>query len=430
MVLVKVWVRLGLKLSDWKEYRIGELIETIFSGGTPNTKNSDYWNGSLPWLSSGETRNRYINVTEKTITDSGAQNSSTRQALKGDVVMASAGQGYTRGQVSFLNIDTFINQSVIAIRANEKVLDKKFLFYNLSSRYEELRAISDSNSIRGSITTKMVKSMNIRIPDLNTQKAIANTLSSIDDKIETSKQINHHLEQMAQAIFKSWFVDFEPFGGVKPFDWKEGVFSEIVSSTLSGDWGKENPVGNYQKMVYCMRGADLPEITFGNKGKMPVRYILPKNFTNKQLTANNIVIEISGGSPTQSTGRCALITQSLLDRYECDMVCTNFCRAIKPKEGYSEFIYYYWRYLYEHNVMFLYENGTTGIKNLDISSFLENEKIIIPTLNSVHKFSNIVQKLRNTIATNGLEIEKLTNLRDTLLPKLLSGEISVNQATK
>jgi type I restriction-modification system specificity subunit len=235
---------------------------------------------------------------------------------------------------------------------------------------------------------------------------------------------------MAQAIFKSWFIDFEPFGGVKPFDWQEGVFSEIVSSTLSGDWGKENPMGNYQKMVYCMRGADLPEITFGNKGKMPVRYILPKNFTNKQLTANNIVIEISGGSPTQSTGRCALITQSLLDRYECDMVCTNFCRAIKPKEGYSEFIYYYWRYLYEHNVMFLYENGTTGIKNLDISSFLENEKIIIPTLNSVHKFSNIVQKLRNTIATNGLEIEKLTNLRDTLLPKLLSGEISVNQATK
>ena len=170
-----------MSLSDWKEYKIADLVEIIFSGGTPNTKVNEYWNGSLPWLSSGETKNRYINSTEKTITESGAQNSSTRLALSGDVVMASAGQGYTRGQVSFLNIDTFINQSVIAIRANEKVL------------YEELRAISDSNSIRGSITTKMVKSMNIRIPDLNTQRAIANVLSSIDDKIETSKQINHHL---------------------------------------------------------------------------------------------------------------------------------------------------------------------------------------------------------------------------------------------
>ncbi|KXT82388.1 Type I restriction-modification system, specificity subunit S [Streptococcus sp. DD11] len=235
---------------------------------------------------------------------------------------------------------------------------------------------------------------------------------------------------MAQAIFKSWFVDFEPFDGEKPSDWREGVFSEIVASTLGGDWGKEHPVGNYQQVVYCIRGADLPEITLGNKGKMPVRYILPKNFTDRQLTDNNIVIEISGGSPTQSTGRCALITQSLLDRYEYDMVCTNFCRAIKPKEGYSEFIYYYWRYLYDHKVMFLYENGTTGIKNFDISSFLETEKIIIPTLNLVYKFSNIVKELRNTIATNGLEIEKLIVLRNTLLPKLLSGEISVSQATK
>ena len=334
--------------------------------------------------------------------------------------------------IDFNANDYVASTKLMVIRANKKVCPQ-YLYQILKSDevINQLQALAESRSgTFPQITFSELAQIDVRIPKLDEQKEIANFLKLFDDKIENNKKINHHLEQMAQAIFKSWFIDFEPFGGVKPFDWQEGVFSEIVSSTLSGDWGKENPMGNYQKMVYCMRGADLPEITFGNKGKMPVRYILPKNFTNKQLTANNIVIEISGGSPTQSTGRCALITQSLLDRYECDMVCTNFCRAIKPKEGYSEFIYYYWQYLYEHNVMFLYENGTTGIKNLDISSFLENEKIIIPTLNSVHKFSNIVQKLRNTIATNGLEIEKLTNLRDTLLPKLLSGEISVNQVTK
>ncbi|MGT2907805.1 restriction endonuclease subunit S [Streptococcus dentiloxodontae] len=231
------------------------------------------------------------------------------------------------------------------------------------------------------------------------------------------------------AIFKSWFVDFEQFEGIQPSDWREGTFSEIITSTLGGDWGKEKPIGNYQQIVYCMRGADIPEVSLGNKGKMPIRYILPKNFTNKQLVSDDIVIEISGGSPTQSTGRCALMTQSLMDRYEYNMVCTNFCRAIKPKEGYSGFIYY-WQYLYSRNVMFLYENGTTGIKNFDISSFLETEKIIIPSLNAIYEFSNIVKELRNTIAVNGLEIEKLTNLRATLLPKLLSGEISVNQTAK
>ena len=355
----------------------------------------------------------------------------------GDTLMARITPSLENGKTSKVNLLDkdevgFGSTEFIVVRAKENISDENFVYYLMIAPNIREVAIKSmvGTSGRQRVQLDVVKNHEILCPPLKEQIRIGKILKSLDDKIENNKKINHHLEQMAQAIFKSWFIDFEPFGGVKPFDWQEGVFSEIVSSTLSGDWGKENPMRNYQKMVYCMRGADLPEITFGNKGKMPVRYILPKNFTNKQLTANNIVIEISGGSPTQSTGRCALITQSLLDRYECDMVCTNFCRAIKPKEGYSEFIYYYWRYLYEHNVMFLYENGTTGIKNLDISSFLENEKIIIPTLNSVHKFSNIVQKLRNTIATNGLEIEKLTNLRDTLLPKLLSGEISVNQATK
>ena len=355
----------------------------------------------------------------------------------GDTLMARITPSLENGKTSKVNLLDedevgFGSTEFIVVRAKENISDENFVYYLMiapSIREVAIKSMVGTSG-RQRVQLDVVKNHEILCPPLKEQIRIGKILKALDDKIENNKKINHHLEKMAQAIFKSWFIDFEPFGGVKPFDWQEGVFSEIVSSTLSGDWGKENPMGNYQKMVYCMRGADLPEITFGNKGKMPVRYILPKNFTNKQLTANNIVIEISGGSPTQSTGRCALITQSLLERYECDMVCTNFCRAIKPKEGYSEFIYYYWRYLYEHNVMFLYENGTTGIKNLDISSFLENEKIIIPTLNSVHKFSNIVQKLRNTIATNGLEIEKLTNLRDTLLPKLLSGEISVNQVTK
>ena len=85
---------------------------------------------------------------------------------------------------------------------------------------------------------------------------------------------------------------------------------------------------------------------------MPTRYIIPKNLANKKLEAGDIVIEISGGSPTQSTGRCTAITQSLLDRYDSSMVCTNFCKAIKPKNGYSLFVYYYWQYLYEKGVFF------------------------------------------------------------------------------
>lgn len=158
---------------------------------------------------------------------------------------------------------------------------------------------------------------------------------------------------------------------------------------------------------------------------MPTRYILPKNFVTKQLTAGDIVVEISGGSPTQSTGRCTAITQSLLDRYDSGMVCTNFCKAIKPKEGYSLFIYYYWQYLYSRGVFFSYENGTTGIKNLDFSGFIETETILIPPADQVIAFDSYCKSIFNQVFANGKQNEHLAVLRDTLLPKLMSGELDV-----
>lgn len=222
-------------------------------------------------------------------------------------------------------------------------------------------------------------------------------------------------------LFKEWFIDNH-----ERYNWSTGTFSELIQSTLNGDWGKERLIGNNTEKVYCIRGADIPEVKIGNKGKMPRRYILPKNLSIKQLTAGDIVIEISGGSPAQSTGRCTAITQSLLDRYDSSMVCTNFCKAIKPKKGYSLFIYFYWQYLYERGVFFSYENGTTGIKNLDFLGFIENETIIIPPSYKVEVFNNYCKSNFDQIFANGKQNESLVLLRDMLLSKLLSGEIDVS----
>lgn len=234
--------------------------------------------------------------------------------------------------------------------------------------------------------------------------------------------LNHNLQQQAQAVFKSWFID-----NPDNIKWPTGTFSELIKSTLNGDWGKEEPLGSNTKKVYCIRGADIPEVSVGNKGKMPVRYIIPKNLANKQLEAGDIVIEISGGSPTQSTGRCTAITQSLLNRYDSTMVCTNFCKAIKPKAGYSLFVYYYWQYLYEKGVFFLYENGTTGIKNLDFTGFIETEEILIPPVDRVVAFENHCRVILSQVFANGKQSEHLAALRNTLLPKLMSGELDVSE---
>lgn len=196
---------------------------------------------------------------------------------------------------------------------------------------------------------------------------------------------------------------------------------------IVGDWGKDHQIGNNTEMVYCIRGTDIPDVKSGNKGKMPARFILPKNYATKQLVAGDVVVEVSGGSPSQSTGRIAPISQSLLNRYDKGMVCTNFCKAMKPKPGYSMFVYYYWQYLYDKGIFFMYENGTTGIKNLDISGFIKTELIVLPPVDLVKKFNTFCLSLFDVIFVNGHANEQLAKIRDTLLPKLMSGELDVSK---
>lgn len=232
--------------------------------------------------------------------------------------------------------------------------------------------------------------------------------------------VNDNLANQAQVIFKKWFVD-----NSEVISWREGTFSDLIEKTISGDWGKDTPSGNTE-MVYCIRGTDIPEVRVGNKGKMPIRYILQKNFATKHLKAGDIVIEISGGSPTQSTGRATEISDFLLARYEKGMVCSNFCKALKPIRGYSMYVYHYWQYFYNMGVFFSFENGTTSIKNLDLNGFVETQSISIAPDNLVKEFDILCQSIYSAIYSNSMENEKLSLLRDTLLPRLLSGEIDVS----
>lgn len=177
---------------------IGNYAERIYSGGTPTTSNAAYWDGAFGWFSSGETRNRFVISTEKTITQAGIDNSSTKLAAKHDIVMASAGQGFTRGQTSMLLIDTYVNQSVIVIHAERNVLP--YLFWNLANRYEELRAISDSSSIRGSLTTKMIATFEIPLANEESLQAFADFSWSVIPQIENNLLENERLAALRDNL--------------------------------------------------------------------------------------------------------------------------------------------------------------------------------------------------------------------------------------
>ena len=343
---------------------------------------------------------------------------------KNDILVGKDGARYFEDIIIYKQDERPALLSSIAIlRADCRKITPEFLYYTLKSPAvrKDVRDNYGSGSAIPRIVLKDFKRMPFSFPSIEEQRKITNLCSAIDAKIQINNAINENLEQQAQAIFKEWFIE-----NPENNEWSTGTFSELIKTTLNGDWGKESPTGNNTEKVYCIRGADIPEVKAGNKGKMPTRYILPKNFVTKQLTAGDIVVEISGGSPTQSTGRCTAITQSLLDRYDSGMVCTNFCKAIKPKEGYSLFIYYYWQYLYSKGIFFSYENGTTGIKNLDFSGFIETETILIPPVDKVIAFDDYCKSIFNQIFANGKQNEHLAVLRNTLLPKLMSGELDVS----
>ena len=408
-------------MNYWSTVELGSICEVV-RGGSPRPI-IDYITDEpdgVNWLKIGDVKetDKYFTHANERIKPSGIPK--TREVKAGDLILSNS---MSFGRAFITLIDGYIHDGWLRIRCDETKLNKEYAYYFLTSSLaqNQFKAVANG-SVVNNLKADTVKAVRINLPPLHIQNKISKILSIFDDKINNNDKINENLDQQARAMFQSIFITSE-----ERSSWERGVFADLIESTLGGDWGKESPIGNNTEMVYCIRGADIPEVRAGNKGKMPIRYILPKNYAAKHLLPGDIVVEISGGSPTQSTGRVAAISQSLLDRYDKGMVCTNFCKAIKPKAGYSMFVYYYWQYLYDRNVFFLYENGTTGIKNLDLSGFINTEEIVIPPTDLVKLFDDYCQIIFDQIFANGLENEQLATIRDTLLPRLMSGEIDISQ---
>ena len=278
----------------------------------------------------------------------------------------------------------------------------------------------NSGSAVPSMTQKAYQDIEINLPSLSTQSAIARILSSLDDKIELNNKINKELENLARTIYDYWFVQKEI-----PKKWKNEKIANLIKSEKSGDWGKETKQGKYTEKVICIRGTDINSFAGNDEIKAPERYILEKN-KNKFLVDGDIVIEISGGSPTQSTGRMAYILDEILEGFENPLICSNFCKVIslKDRDLYYYFIFT-WKQLYENGVFFGYEGKTSGIKNFLFDNFVNSYEMIIPPTHMLRQFRETISPIFSKIVKNRQESANLAQLRDFLLPLLMSGEVGV-----
>ena len=386
--------------SEWKEYTLDEVCERIFSGGTPSTMHSEYWNGTLKWLSSGETSQRFIYDTERKITEIGVKNSSTKLATKGCTVIATAGQGFTRGQASFLMTDTFLNQSVIACKANERFVLPLFLYYNLDNRYEEFRLLSDGTSTRGGLSGWILKRMTILLPPLDEQKKIVDILEKIDRKIEVNNAINHNLQQQAAAIFAEWLntcTDYSTIG-----DMSHNILDY-------------SPLANEQ--IRLLNSSDITE------GVFPVAPLVPnkglKGHFKKRFKFGDILY--SEIRPRNHHYGFVLFDASNYIASTRLMVI----RAIENKV--SPAMLYQYLLLPEVEAEFTAKTESRS-GTFPQGNYADMASIQVPysSIDSQATVSETLSQIRYTIAHNQLESQRLAEVRDALLPKLMSGEIDVS----
>ena len=194
-------------MSDWTTSKLSDVIE-IIGGGTPKRSENKYWNGDIPWLSVADFNNdfRYVNNSIEHITELGLQKSSTKLLDKDHLIISARG---TVGCLAQLSVPMAFNQSCYGLNGKEGILDNGFLYYFLKNNISELKQ-KTHGAVFDTITRDTFEHIQISYPDLGTQKEIAKNLGSFDDKIQLNTQINQTLEQIAQSLFKSWFVDFDP----------------------------------------------------------------------------------------------------------------------------------------------------------------------------------------------------------------------------
>ena len=430
-------------MSKWKEVSLSKIGKTI-TGKTPSSQYPEDFGDEMPFITPSDSfEKKYMNKSDRFLSRSGSDRLKDKIISPNSIMVTCIGSAM--GKVAKNSLPSVTNQQINSIIVNEN-FDSDYIYYLLKNNYTVLRNAASGSTAIPILNKTDFDNLRFKVElDLNEQRKMVSILSTIDDKIETNNQINQELEAMAKTLYDYWFVQFDfPDQNGKPYKssggkmvyhpglkreipegWGVTTFSSWISDNKTGDWGKETSEGNYTLEVDCIRGADINGLSGNGKTDMPTRFILEKN-KNKLLTDFDIVIEISGGSPTQSTGRIVGISENVLNRFDLPLICSNFCKAVslKEQETFYNFVYE-WKNLYDNGVLFSWEGKTSGIKNLLFDSFVTNYHIAQPPIDLMKQFfdyaSSVDKKTQLLLKQN----QELTQLRDWLLPMLMNGQVKV-----
>ena len=357
---------------------------------------------------------------------------------RGNHPCITVGRSGSVGKVHYYEQPTWAHNTTLFVK-DFKGNSPRYLYYFLKNLHLD-KMFAKGSSVVPSLDRNVVHSLVVPFPkDIVFQQRIASVLSNLDRKITLNRSINHNLEAMAKQLYDYWFVQFDfPDENGKPYKssggkmvWNEKLkreipegwnvcrLSEFVSKNNAGDWGTDDPFENSIE-IGCIRGADIIKLN-----NLPKRYIKSSNRA-KILSVWDVVIEVSGGSPIQATGRSAFITSGVIERNGGQITCSNFCHAFSFKDyRESAYFFYIWKMFYDNGIMFNYEGKTSGIKNFMTETFLANKWVKAPK-DLIYKFFDTIKSVYSKIDANITESNDLIKLRDSLLPLLMNGQVSIN----
>lgn len=355
------------------------------------------------------------------LTEEKADSLNKCNAHRGDIIVTHRG---TLGQIVYVPSNSkydryVISQSQFRFRCKPDLVDVQYLVYYFHTREGQYKILANASQVgvpalaRATSTFRLI---DIKLPSLADQRRIASILSSLDRKIELNNKINADLEEMAQAIFKNWFVDFEPF--------KDGKFVDSELGMIPEGW----EVGRLTDVIKLMPGGTpkTSEPLYWDNGTIP--FFSPKDVngvycfaTEKHITEAGLNKCSSNLYPKDTIFITCRGTVGKVCLAACDMAMNQSNYAIKAIDGYSQ---YYVFFLVKSVVERLIKKSNGAVFSA-ITSKDFDEEILIPSQKAVEDFANVIDGFFRRIFTIGTESSRLSLLRDTLLPRLMSGELEV-----
>ena len=404
-------------MKEWKEYKVAEVIEEISMGPFgSNIKVDNFIDSGVPVLNGSNLQGFKLNEDSfNYVSQEKADSLGKANAHRGDVVITHRG---TLGQIIYIPEDSkyeqyVISQSQFRLKLNKEIIRPDFFVYFFHTRLGQHRILMNASQVGVPALarpTSTFKEVLVPVPPIDVQSKVMDILHSLDDKIEVNKRINENLEQQAQALFKSWFVDFEPFRdgefvesllGMIPKGWRVGTLNEIAEITMG-----TSPSGT----SYNTNG--IGDVFYQGRAEFGFRFPRRNMYTTEAkrfAEVDSVLVSVRApvGDINVAEERCCI---------------GRGLASVKSKSNYNSYILYLMQSL---KPVFDRFNGEGTVFGSINKKTFEEIKIIIPEEKVIAEFNPIIKCMDAQIRINEQESRRLATLRDTLLPKLMSGEIKV-----